>query len=106
MQRITYSAACVLHSLSKGEAYGFDIMERTGLPSGTVYPMLRRFEHAGLVSAGWETPEEAFADRRPQRRNYKLTKAGFRALARATERYRRQLEILENALPDSKSAAD
>ena len=56
MQRITFPAACVLHALSKGEAYGLDIMERTGLPSGTVYPMLRRFEHAGLVSSGWETP--------------------------------------------------
>jgi DNA-binding PadR family transcriptional regulator len=104
MQRITYSAACVLHALSKGEAYGFDIMERTGLPSGTVYPMLRRFEHVGLVSSGWETPEEAFADRRPQRRNYQLTDEGFRALARAAERYRKQLEVFDVADPETRPA--
>ena len=104
MQRITYSAACVLHALSKGEAYGFDIMDRTGLPSGTVYPMLRRFEYAGLVSSGWETPEEAFADRRPQRRNYALTDAGFRALARAAERYSRQLEVIDAASPATRPA--
>jgi DNA-binding PadR family transcriptional regulator len=104
MKRITYSAACVLHALSKGEAYGLDIMERTGLPSGTVYPMLRRFEHAGLVSSGWETPEKAFAGRRPQRRNYELTEDGRRALARATERYRRQLEVLDQSAAEPKPA--
>lgn len=104
MQRITYSAACVLHALSKGESFGFDIMERTGLPSGTVYPMLRRFEHAGLVSSGWETPEEAFAGRRPQRRNYALTDVGLRALERAMERYRRQLEFLDVAGPETTPA--
>jgi len=104
MQRITYSAACVLHALSKGEAYGFDIMERTGLPSGTVYPMLRRFEHAGLVSSGWETPEEAFADRRPQRRNYELTDEGLRALSRAAERYRKQLDVFDAADPETQAA--
>ena len=104
MQRITYSAACVLHALSKGEAYGFDIMERTGLPSGTVYPMLRRFEHTGLVSSGWETPEEAFADRRPQRRNYQLTDEGRLALARASARYHRQLEVLDTGHPEARPA--
>jgi len=101
MQRITYPAACVLHALSRGKVYGFDIMECTGLPSGTVYPMLRRFEHAGLVSSGWETPEEAFADRRPQRRFYDLTDEGRRALARVTERYRRQLQLLDAADPEA-----
>jgi DNA-binding PadR family transcriptional regulator len=101
MQRITFPAACVLHALSKGEAYGLDIMERTGLPSGTVYPMLRRFEHAGLVSSGWETPEEALAGRRPQRRNYALTVVGWNALERARERYHKQLAVFDLTNPET-----
>lgn len=104
MQRITYPAACVLHALSQGRAYGFDIMDSTGLPSGTVYPMLRRFEHAGLVSSDWETPEEAFADRRPQRRIYELTDQGKQALTRATARYRSQLDALDAAGPEPQPA--
>ena len=99
MQRITYPAACVLHAISKGEAYGFDIMEVTGLPSGTVYPMLRRFEHSGLVESGWETPDEAFSGRRPQRRYYTLTDEGQRALARVRDRYGRQLAFLDDGAP-------
>ncbi len=97
MQRITYPAACVLQALAKGRKYGFDIMDHTGLPSGTVYPLLRRFEASGLVSSGWETPEEAFGNRRPQRRNYELTDEGERALARVTERYRVHLQIFDDS---------
>ena len=97
MQRITYPAACVLQALAKGRGYGFDIMDHTGLPSGTVYPLLRRFEASGLVRSGWETPEEAFGNRRPQRRNYELTDDGERALARVAERYRLHLEIFDDS---------
>ena len=101
MQRITFPAACVLQALSKGEAFGLDIMERTDLPSGTVYPMLRRFEHSGLVSSGWETPEEAVAGRRPQRRNYALTVEGWDALERARARYHKQLAVLDLSEPET-----
>ena len=45
--RITYPIACVLQALASGFHYGFDIMEFTGLPSGTVYPILRRLDEAG-----------------------------------------------------------
>ena len=31
-------------------------MDTTGLPSGTVYPALRRMEAAGLIDSAWETP--------------------------------------------------
>ncbi|MCG8469139.1 MAG: PadR family transcriptional regulator, partial [Gemmatimonadetes bacterium] len=34
----------VLHAVAVGRRYGFDIMDSTGLPSGTVYPALRRLE--------------------------------------------------------------
>jgi len=84
--RITYQGACVLQALSRGLSYGFDIMELTGLPSGSVYPILRRFEEHGLVESEWEDAEEAHADRRPRRRHYRLTETGLAELATAGER--------------------
>ncbi len=95
MQRITYPAACVLQALSNGRVFGLDIIEQTGLASGTVYPVLRRFERSGLVASSWETPEEAFGHRRPRRRNYQLTDDGRKALALAAERYSKHLEVFE-----------
>lgn len=84
--RITYQGACVLQALSRGRSYGFDIMDFTALPSGTVYPILRRLEDHGLVRSEWEGVQEAHGDRRPRRRNYELTEAGRAALGLADER--------------------
>jgi PadR family transcriptional regulator PadR len=84
--RITYQGACVLQALSKGLSYGFDIMELTGLPSGSVYPILRRFEEHGLVESEWEDAREAHADKRPRRRHYRLTETGRAELTAAGER--------------------
>ena len=84
--RITYQGACVLQALARGSSYGFDIMELTGLPSGTVYPVLRRFEERGLVSSEWEDEGAAHGDGRPRRRHYQLTSRGAEALTAAAER--------------------
>jgi len=96
LKRITYPAACVLQALADGKLYGLDIIEHVGLASGTVYPLLRRFERAGLVVSSWETPEEAFGNWRPQRRNYRLTREGRLALARASQRYQQHLQVFGN----------
>ncbi len=84
--RITYQGACVLQALASGLACGFDIMDFTGLASGTVYPVLRRFEEHGLVRSEWEDEERAHAEGRPRRRNYELTGVGRAALSGAAER--------------------
>lgn len=97
MKRITFPAACVLQSLDHGDIYGFSIMDATGLPSGTVYQILRRFEREGLVRSSWETPKAAADEPRPRRRYYKLTRDGRRALARAVERYREQPMLFGHA---------
>ncbi len=94
--RITYPGACVLQALAKGSHYGFDIMDLTSLPSGTVYPLLRRFEHHGLVRSKWEARNDAFTDGRPRRRNYELTAAGKQALATATERFALHRRLFED----------
>ena len=59
--------------------YGFDIMDATGLPSGTVYPALRRMEAAGLIVSKWEDPAVAQREQRPARKYYEVTRSGHRA---------------------------
>jgi PadR family transcriptional regulator PadR len=77
----------ILRAIADGVRYGLDIMERTGLPSGTVYPALGRLEKGGYVSARWEGAAVARAEGRPRRRYYRLTGAGVRALREAIRRY-------------------
>lgn len=85
--RLSHSAALILKSLSLGYRFGFDIMDVTGLPSGTVYPALRRLERDGLVRSHWEAEKVATEDGRPIRRYYEITHTGKRAAIAATERY-------------------
>jgi PadR family transcriptional regulator, regulatory protein PadR len=84
---LTYPVALVLAALAAGHRYGFDIMEVTGLPSGTVYPLLRRLESGAYVVAQWEGEEPAQREGRPQRRYYSITDAGRELLARARSRF-------------------
>ena len=85
--RITYPTAIVLLALSRGFRYGFEIMDASGLASGTVYPILRRLEDAGLLSAKWEPVADARDEQRPPRRYYQITGAGRQALREATDRF-------------------
>ena len=85
---ISYSVAVILQTLANGYPYGFDIMDITGLPSGTVYPALRRLEDAGLVNSKWERVLIAHQEQRPPRRYYVISKKGKEALAEAVKRYK------------------
>lgn len=75
----------VLHLLSAGEAYGYEIVSKLTaetdgaleVTDGTLYPVLYRLERAGLVSVRWETPERGVP-----RKYYRLTDAGREELAR------------------------
>jgi PadR family transcriptional regulator PadR len=72
----------LLASLEAGPRHGYAIMEalRAGsggqfdLPTGTIYPALRRLERGGLVHGTWSE----VGGRR--RRVYELTPAGWRML--------------------------
>jgi PadR family transcriptional regulator PadR len=92
--KLSYSAALILQVLAGGYQYGFDIMDVTGLPSGTVYPALRRLERAGLVNSKWEREETARLQLRPARKYYQVTRTGQEVLANAVKRY----HTLEHAL--------
>jgi DNA-binding PadR family transcriptional regulator len=83
---MTHPTALILSALSAGYRYGFDIMDATGLPSGTVYPALRRLQEARLVSSTWESEVEAHGERRPRRRLYELTPGGRSAVNDAEAR--------------------
>ena len=85
---LSYSVAVILQALDNGYRYGFDIMDITGLPSGTVYPALRRLEEAGHVRSKWERHAIAQQELRPPRKYYELTKEGKEVLAEAMQRYR------------------
>src|SRR5882672_8335770 len=58
----------VIEALREGSGGHFD------LPTGTVYPALRRLEAAGLVRSRWSVVDGR------RRRSYQLTAAGRRAL--------------------------
>ncbi len=57
------------------DRYGLDLVRDTGLPSGTLYPILTRLERAGWVRADWEDLDSV-AGGRPARRYYRLTSDG------------------------------
>jgi DNA-binding PadR family transcriptional regulator len=86
--RLTYSTALVLQALLHRHHHGFDIMDATGLPSGTVYPILRRLDVEGLVRSHWERDGVARREQRPPRRYYELTSRGKAIAHAAASRYR------------------
>lgn len=98
---LSFAGAAILQALAHDYRYGFDIMDVTGLPSGTVYPALRRLEQAGLVLSKWEDEDTARKDQRPARKYYKLTGGGREMLSEAVGRYRR----LEGAITKSAKGA-
>lgn len=85
---LTYAAATILNAVANGYLYGFDIADITGMPSGTVYPALRRLEEAGFLTSKWEKERVAQAELRPRRKYYEMTRGGRDALAEALKRYR------------------
>ena len=103
--RMTQVTALVLQGVAAGYRYGFDVMEACALPSGTVYPALRRLEKAGLLKSRWEEAAEAFADGRPRRRTYFLTEEGRHALPEAEGKLSEVRRLLgEFPRPEAKNA--
>ena len=84
---LSHAAAAVLHAIAEGHRHGFDVIGATGLPSGTVYPAMRRLEEARLVRSAWEDARIAQEHQRPPRKYYEITRDGRRALTAARARY-------------------
>jgi PadR family transcriptional regulator PadR len=76
--RMTVRVAKVVSALltdPEADRYGLDLMRETGLPSGTLYPILHRLGEAGWIEAKWEDIDPV-AEGRPARRYYRLTATG------------------------------
>lgn len=58
------------------ELYGLEIVKASGLPPGTIYPILTRLRDAGWIHDRWESTEQAQDRGRPPRHYYRLTTDG------------------------------
>jgi DNA-binding PadR family transcriptional regulator len=87
-KNLSLGSVMVLHALARGYEYGFDIMEETGLTSGTIYPALDRLERLGFARSEWEEARLAQVEKRPPRKYYRITPDGARELEAALERHR------------------
>lgn len=60
--------------------HGYELAQRTGLRSGTLYPLLIRLEGQGHLEAQWQAPATLG---RPPRHAYRLTASGRALLEEA-----------------------
>lgn len=90
----------LLAALEAGPQHGYAVIEalressggRLDLPTGTIYPALRRLESAGLITGSWST----VGGRR--RRDYELTPAGRKALTGRRAEWREFAAVVGAAL--------
>ena len=99
MRRLSITAVSVMRAIADGFEYGFDIIDTTGLPSGTVYPALSRLERDGYLRSAWEDERHAHEDGRPARRYYRVTAAGAGALEGALAYYRALIPLSGSPKP-------
>lgn len=82
--------------------YGFELMRRTGQPSGTLYPILAKLERARWLTGGKEDIDPG-VEGRPARRFYRISGAAATVargeLARLSERYRLPASVKSRLFP-------
>ena len=90
---------CVLALLSRQDGYAYDIADRLaaliGMGEGTIYPLMRRLQSDGLVSAYLEESGSG-----PPRKYYRLTRAGAATLAAQTAEWRSFTAAVAKVLDD------
>ena len=96
--RMTLATTLVMQAIGAGHRHGFDIVDVTGFPTGTIYPALRRLERDGYVRSQWEAERTATREGRPARRYYELTATGVKALDAALHTLR-QLDAVSRLRP-------
>ena len=103
---LSVGTVMVLHALARGHRYGFDILEQTGLTSGTVYPALERLQTQGLARSAWEDAQVAHDEKRPPRRYFEITAEGKDVLVAALERYRALAPVTIDGVRHPQAAAE
>ena len=71
--------------------YGYEISQRTGLKSGTLYPILIRLADQGWLETRWAEPQR---QGRPARHTYRLTAEGSRAAGATVASMRQERPVL------------
>ncbi|WP_158885316.1 helix-turn-helix transcriptional regulator [Amycolatopsis anabasis] len=92
--------ALLLAVLDGKKLHGYAIIEALqlrsdgalDLPTGTVYPALRRLERAGYLASEWDVVSGR------KRRTYRLTRAGQRALAAERAEWREFTSVIGGVL--------
>jgi PadR family transcriptional regulator PadR len=88
--------AVVQHDPLHGYAIMEALLERSGgaldLPTGTLYPALRRLERAGYLASEWQTVGGR------KRRTYQLTSSGQKMLATGKEEWLTFRTVVEGVL--------
>lgn len=87
----------ILSLLQTGPKYGFQLVhsiqilsdDALQLPNSKLYPMLHSLEHDGLVESFWKPSESG-----PDRKYYRLTGDGAKALATAQSEWRWMYSML------------
>ena len=91
----------ILSVLGEAPCHGYaiarEIERRSGqalnIKEGTLYPALRVLEQDGLIKGKWHTPESG-----PARKDYALTAAGKRELAKRTQSWNDYASAVGRAL--------
>ncbi|MFC4312566.1 PadR family transcriptional regulator [Steroidobacter flavus] len=76
--KLSVRGAAVLRAfldVAPEELTGSELMNSVGISSGTLYPLLSRFESAKWLTSRWEAGDPAKMGR-PRRRYYRLTALG------------------------------
>lgn len=92
--------AMILSTVEAGPLHGYAVIEalavRSGgaldLPTGTVYPALRRLEAAGYLSSSWSS------DSGRKRRTYRLSRPGAKALAAQRREWESFAQVVSSVL--------
>lgn len=92
--------ALILAVVADGPLHGYAIIEALqlrsdgalDLPTGTVYPALRRLEASGHLTSAWSTGTGR------KRRTYTLSRSGRKALAREREEWTEFAGVMNSLL--------
>ncbi|TCT24942.1 PadR family transcriptional regulator [Melghiribacillus thermohalophilus] len=87
---------CLLSIISKGETYGYEMMEKlneyglTMVREGSIYPVLLRLKKEGFVS----TVRKQVPSGGPKRKYYRLTEKGYEEL----EEFKRRWSVISSGV--------
>ncbi|MEV0821932.1 PadR family transcriptional regulator [Nonomuraea rubra] len=105
--RMTLPTQLVLRALLEDptrEMYGLEICNSAGLPTGTIHPILARFEGLGWLESRWEE-SDPHKQGRPRRRYYRLTPDGIELARDALARAYTKVTQLPGMLPQQGGGA-